>query len=102
MRRVAALPDRVIRGGATVLQLQAACGFRAFAEHRLGSTELESVELGMDALESGIVVHRRDGDFLGRGEDAGWAACDDIGRAGGGAGRCIGEGLRKIAAAECD
>jgi probable DNA repair protein len=54
---VAALPDRVIRGGANVLQLQAACGFRAFAEHRLGSTELESVELGMDALESGIVVH---------------------------------------------
>jgi ATP-dependent helicase/nuclease subunit B len=55
---VAALPDRVIRGGAAVLQSQAACGFRAFAEHRLGSTELESVELGMDALESGIVVHR--------------------------------------------
>jgi probable DNA repair protein len=54
---VAALPDRVIRGGATVLQLQAACGFRAFAEHRLGSTELENVELGIDALESGIVVH---------------------------------------------
>jgi len=47
----------VIRGGATVLQSQAACGFRAFAEHRLGSTELESVELGMDALESGIVGH---------------------------------------------
>jgi probable DNA repair protein len=54
---VAALPDRVIRGGANVLQSQAACGFRAFAEHRLGSTELESVELGMDALERGIVVH---------------------------------------------
>ncbi len=54
---MAALPDRVIRGGAAVLQAQAACGFRAFAEHRLGSTELESVELGMDALESGIVVH---------------------------------------------
>jgi probable DNA repair protein len=54
---IAALPDRVIRGGAKVLELQAACGFRAFAEHRLGSTELESVELGMDALDSGIVVH---------------------------------------------
>jgi ATP-dependent helicase/nuclease subunit B len=54
---VAALPDRVIRGGANVLKSQAACGFQAFAEHRLGSTELESVELGMDALESGIVVH---------------------------------------------
>jgi ATP-dependent helicase/nuclease subunit B len=54
---VAALPDRVLRGGAAVLQSQAACGFRAFAEHRLGSTELENVELGIDALESGIVVH---------------------------------------------
>ncbi len=54
---VAALPDRVIRGGASVLLLQAACGFRAFAEYRLGSKELESVELGIDALESGIVVH---------------------------------------------
>jgi ATP-dependent helicase/nuclease subunit B len=54
---IAALPNRVIRGGAAVLQSQAACGFRAFAEHRLGSTELECVELGLDALESGIVVH---------------------------------------------
>ncbi len=31
--RVQPLPDGVIRGGAGVLQLQAACGFRAFAEH---------------------------------------------------------------------
>ena len=54
---VARLPDRVIRGGAAVLQAQAQCGFRAFAEHRLGSEELDSVELGMDALESGRVVH---------------------------------------------
>jgi RecB family exonuclease len=54
---IAALPNRVIRGGAAVLQSQAACGFRAFAEHRLGSTELECMELGLDALESGIVVH---------------------------------------------
>ena len=63
---VAALPDRVIRGGATVLQLQAACGFRAFAEMRLASTELESVELGMDALESGNVVHKVMEVFWGR------------------------------------
>ena len=33
--RIQALPDRVIRGGARVLELQAACGFRAFAEQRL-------------------------------------------------------------------
>jgi ATP-dependent helicase/nuclease subunit B len=56
--RVQALPDRVIRGGARILELQAACGFRAFAERRLWSTEVESTELGMDARESGTVVHR--------------------------------------------
>lgn len=56
--RVQALPDRPIRGGAQILRLQAACGFRAFAEHRLWSTELETAELGMDARESGTVVHR--------------------------------------------
>jgi ATP-dependent helicase/nuclease subunit B len=56
--RVAALPDGVLQGGARVLELQAACGFRAFAEHRLWSSELDNIELGMDAGESGIVVHR--------------------------------------------
>ncbi len=63
---VAALPDRVIRGGASVLQLQAQCGFRAFAEHRLASKALESVELGMDAFESGTVVHTVMEVFWGR------------------------------------
>jgi ATP-dependent helicase/nuclease subunit B len=63
---VAALPDRVIRGGASVLQLQAQCGFRAFAEHRLASKELGSVELGMDALENGTVVHTVMEVFWGR------------------------------------
>jgi ATP-dependent helicase/nuclease subunit B len=51
------LPDRVIRGGARVLELQAACAFRAFAELRLWSTELESIAPGMNARESGTVVH---------------------------------------------
>ena len=50
-------PDGVIRGGAAVLQLQAACGFRAFAEYRLRATELESIAPGMDARESGTIVH---------------------------------------------
>jgi ATP-dependent helicase/nuclease subunit B len=54
---VQTLPDKVIRGGARVLELQAACGFRAFAEQRLWSTELESIEPGMDARVSGTVVH---------------------------------------------
>jgi ATP-dependent helicase/nuclease subunit B len=55
--QVQALPDRVIRGGARILELQAACGFRAFAEQRLWATELESIVPGMDARESGTVVH---------------------------------------------
>ncbi|WP_433964040.1 PD-(D/E)XK nuclease family protein [Tunturiibacter gelidiferens] len=56
--QVQALPDRVLRGGAKVLELQAACGFRAFAEKRLWATELESIEPGMDARESGTAVHK--------------------------------------------
>jgi len=52
------LPDRKIQGGADILRLQAACGFRAFAERRLWSTELKNIELGMDAAERGTIVHR--------------------------------------------
>jgi probable DNA repair protein len=51
------LPDRIVRGGAEILDLQAACGFRAFAERRLWSTELREIELGMDARERGNGVH---------------------------------------------
>ena len=56
--QIAVPADEVMRGGATVLQLQAACGFRAFAEMRLRATEIEDVELGMDARERGNVVHK--------------------------------------------
>jgi ATP-dependent helicase/nuclease subunit B len=56
--RVQPLPDHVIHGGARILELQASCGFRAFAELRLWATELEFPELGMDARESGAVVHK--------------------------------------------
>jgi len=51
------LPDRVIHGGAEILKLQAACGFRAFAERRLWSTELRTAEVGLDAAERGTIVH---------------------------------------------
>lgn len=51
-------PDDVVRGGAEILKLQAACGFRAFAERRLGSAHLREIELGMDAGERGSVLHR--------------------------------------------
>jgi ATP-dependent helicase/nuclease subunit B len=56
--QVAPLPGGILQGGAKVLELQAACGFRAFAEHRLWSSDLDNVELGMDAGESGVVVHK--------------------------------------------
>lgn len=51
------LPDRVSHGGARLLQLQAACSFRAFAEIRLSSAEPEDQEQGFDARESGTVIH---------------------------------------------
>lgn len=51
------LPDRVIRGGADLLKLQAACGFRAFAEQRLSATTIDSAELGMNSRERGSAVH---------------------------------------------
>jgi ATP-dependent helicase/nuclease subunit B len=57
VRCVKALPEGPVRGGARVLELQAACGFRAFAELRLRATDLESIDPGMDARESGTVVH---------------------------------------------
>lgn len=52
------LPTTTLRGGANVLKLQATCGFRAFAELRLRSGELDIQELGLDAGERGTLVHR--------------------------------------------
>ena len=46
-----------VRGGAAVLQAQAACGFRAFAEFRLFASGLESRDLGFDARDIGSRVH---------------------------------------------
>ncbi|GGG83350.1 PD-(D/E)XK nuclease family protein [Edaphobacter dinghuensis] len=51
------LPEQVIHGGAEILRLQAACGFRAFAERRLWSTEPNTTEMGLDAAERGTIVH---------------------------------------------
>jgi ATP-dependent helicase/nuclease subunit B len=52
------LPSLTVKGGATVLKLQAACGFKAFAELRLLATEPQSGVLGLDARESGSLLHR--------------------------------------------
>lgn len=53
-----ALPSPHLRGGASVLKLQAACGFLAFAEMRLHSAAVDPCELGLDAMERGNLVHR--------------------------------------------
>jgi ATP-dependent helicase/nuclease subunit B len=50
-------PDRVLQGGAAILQAQAACGFKAFAEKRLFATPLESLSLGLDPSERGSLIH---------------------------------------------
>lgn len=55
---IASLPDAVVHGGAQILRNQAACPFRAFAQYRLWSTEIEQPEIGMDARQSGTAVHR--------------------------------------------
>jgi probable DNA repair protein len=45
------------RGGSRVLQLQAACPFRAFAELRLGATGPPATVIGPDARVRGAVLH---------------------------------------------
>ncbi|HZQ43250.1 MAG TPA: PD-(D/E)XK nuclease family protein, partial [Acidobacteriaceae bacterium] len=52
------LPSPELRGGASVLKHQAACGFLGFAEMRLHSTTVDPCELGLDAIERGNLVHR--------------------------------------------
>ncbi len=52
------LPSNVVGGGASVLKLQAACGFLAFAELRLRATEPRTGMMGLDAGESGSLLHR--------------------------------------------
>ncbi len=52
------LPDQILQGGAEILKHQAACGFRAFAEHRLFARALETAEPGMNARDQGSVVHK--------------------------------------------
>jgi ATP-dependent helicase/nuclease subunit B len=52
------LPSRHVSGGARVLELQAACGFRAFATFRLSADEISTAALGLDRREAGSVLHR--------------------------------------------
>jgi ATP-dependent helicase/nuclease subunit B len=52
------LPSTEVHGGARLLQLQAACGFLAFAELRLQSATLESRSPGFNPRETGSFLHR--------------------------------------------
>lgn len=47
-----------IHGGSRLLQLQAACPFRAFAELRLNAEPLAGTVIGIDAIDRGSIVHR--------------------------------------------
>jgi len=46
-----------VRGGARVIEDQAACPFRAFAVHRLTAVSLEQPHAGLDARERGSLLH---------------------------------------------
>lgn len=56
--KVPVLENEKISGGSRLLQLQAACPFRAFAETRLGATALPTTAQGLDAIERGLLVHQ--------------------------------------------
>jgi probable DNA repair protein len=60
------LANPSVRGGSGILKAQAQCGFRAFAEKRLWSTPLQVLEPGLDAMESGNIVHHVMADFWNR------------------------------------
>jgi ATP-dependent helicase/nuclease subunit B len=52
------LPEgAMFRGGARLLQHQAACPFRAYAIHRLGATSLDHPQEGLNARDRGILLH---------------------------------------------
>ena len=55
-----ALPLRQlhVRGGSRVFANQAACPFRAFAEHRLGARPLDRLQVGLGPMRSGTLMHR--------------------------------------------
>jgi RecB family exonuclease len=51
------LPLARVKGGARLLELQAQCAFRAFAELRLGAAPLEEPQAGFDRRLRGVVLH---------------------------------------------
>lgn len=76
------LPDGVISGGAQIIELQAACPFRAFAERRLFSAEMKIIEPGLDAATRGSLIHEVMARFWNKVQtQSALAAMDPAGRA---------------------
>lgn len=48
----------IVEGGVSIIKHQAACPFRAFAEHRLGAAELETADFALSNAERGDLMHR--------------------------------------------
>ncbi len=51
-------PDEKIHGGVKILELQALCPFKAFAELRLHAKPIDETQLGLRALDKGNIVHK--------------------------------------------
>lgn len=47
-----------VKGGSRIFELQAACPFRAFAELRLSAYPLRKIQMGLNAMVRGNLVHR--------------------------------------------
>ena len=50
-------PNETIRGGTSIIRLQSACPFRAFATHRLGIIELGGTSPGVEPATKGSLIH---------------------------------------------
>lgn len=47
-----------ISGGTALFKDQSACPFRAFARHRLHAKSIANVDIGLNAMERGLLIHR--------------------------------------------
>ena len=74
--RAPALPPGERRGGTALFRDQAACPFRAFARHRLGSEGLAAPQPGLGAADRGTLLHETmRGAWARLGSKAGLDAC---------------------------
>jgi len=50
--------ENIVRGGTAIFKDQAACPFKSFAKHRLHADGLAQQNIGLDAAERGLLVHK--------------------------------------------